>query len=225
MIHSFSYDYSFDAIALTREEAMDSYIMAIKNYLEFRKTGDFHIEYSDEDLEWLGDDAYGGTHLLTTFPQCYFLFPKEEDPFQIEKDTEGLTITVQPSASSFDSERFAEQLLVHIAAFQRERKTWDNNPLTPFEKKCFKWLQQRAEIPKVDIKGLLGRFLGLWMWDNKMQNGRTLEETTQDCQSQFPEKYKKRSGAIEEGPSLDVLEDYYKWASRCISSGEVENAK
>ncbi|SOB58950.1 protein of unknown function [Pseudodesulfovibrio profundus] len=226
-IHSFSCDYFYDAIALTREEPMDGYIEALKNYLKFRKEPEsFQIEFSEEDLDWLDDDVDGVTHLLATYPKCYLLFPKqEEDPFQIEKDTNGLTITVQPCADNFDAERFAEQLLVQIAGFQYEHQEGTNISHTSFEKKCFQWLQKRAEEPKVDLKGLLGRFLGLWMWDNKRKTGGTLEDTAYDCQSQFPERYKNRSGIIEDGPSLDVLEGYYKWATRCISSGEVENAK
>lgn len=204
LIHQFSKDYVYDALSLTCEITMDTFIEAIDDYLQA----------IDQKLHILPGNylKLGKLNIQSVYPQRFKLFPKRN--FDVKIDGNNVYMSANPCCIAFSFDDMMESLLQRIFLLRDTFEDVNSIKMSTIEKKCRTWIQTRADSLWVDSRGLLGRMLGLWIWDYKHKTNATISASIDACHQYYSEVFGQEI-------STNSLREHFEGTRICITYGEV----
>ncbi|MBG0790944.1 MAG: hypothetical protein H0S80_10655 [Desulfovibrionaceae bacterium] len=205
-IHEFSKDYVYDALSLTDEVPMDSYIEAIDDYWQL-------LDQNLHDVHELPEDL-AEVNILSIYHRVTKLFPQKG--YSVATDGNEVVMRASPCCPDFEFEKMLESVLKRIFYLRDQFEDISTDGISIIERTCREWLQRKTSAVWIDKKGLRGRLLGLWMWDYKYKREKiTISATIDACYQYYHETFGQKL-------SVNSLREYFDGTRNCIKHGEIK---
>ncbi|WP_272698861.1 hypothetical protein [Desulfovibrio sp. Fe33] len=120
-IHEFSKDYVYDALLLTDEVSMDSYIEAIDDYWQL-------LDQYLHDVHELPEDL-NEVNILSTYPKVTKLFTQKG--YSVATDGNEVIMRASPCCPEFEFEKMLESVLEKNFCFGIKLKTFSRRKVMP----------------------------------------------------------------------------------------------